>query len=302
MSTDTRTPATALARRLSELSRHQHCTVTSISGLTLHRWEQPTEPTSYMLAPSICLIGQGKKRVFLGEDVFTYDSERFLITAIELPLVAQIIEASPDAPYLGLTLNLDLQVIAEMIVSGQIPEQDDQSQALGIAVSTASESLIDALDRLLALQQTPEDIPVMAPLIKKEIYYRLLSGEQGQRLRRIVSGGSHGHQIARAVDWLKEHFTQPVRIEDLASSVGLSVSAFHHHFRNVTAMSPLQFQKRMRLNEARRLMLTQQLDASSAAFEVGYESPSQFSREYSRQFGSPPLKDIRNLMAAGIAG
>jgi transcriptional regulator GlxA family with amidase domain len=146
------------------------------------------------------------------------------------------------------------------------------------------------------LLEQPEDVPALAPLIQQEIFYRLLKGEQGARLRQITSHGNHGYQIARAIDWIKENFSKPVKVEELARKAGLSVSAFHNHFRSMTAMSPLQFQKKMRLNEARRLMLAEHLDASKAAFEVGYESPSQFSREYSRQFGAPPMRDIKNLV------
>jgi transcriptional regulator GlxA family with amidase domain len=156
--------------------------------------------------------------------------------------------------------------------------------------------LLDAFNRLLDLLEQPGDIAALGPLVRQEIFYRLLAGEQGPRLRQITSAGGHGFQIARAIDWLKDNFDKPLRIEELASKVGLSTSAFHSHFRSTTAMSPLQFQKRMRLNEARRLMLTEQTDASRAAFKVGYESPSQFSREYSRQFGAPPLRDIKSFM------
>lgn len=165
-----------------------------------------------------------------------------------------------------------------------------------MAVSALSPPLIDAFNRLLDLLEQPGDLAALGPLVQQEIFYRLLTGEQGPRLRQIASAGSHGFQIARAIDWLKDNFDKPLRIDDLASKVGLSTSAFHSHFRATTAMSPVQFQKRMRLNEARRLMLTEQIDASRAAFRVGYESPSQFSREYSRQFGAPPMRDIKGLM------
>ncbi|HYA71940.1 MAG TPA: AraC family transcriptional regulator, partial [Roseiarcus sp.] len=166
---------------------------------------------------------------------------------------------------------------------------------LGIAVSKVSPPLRDAFLRLLGLLAHPQDIPALAPLIKQEIFYRLLTGEQGPRLRQSISAESHGYQIARTIDWLKDNYRKPFKVEDLAAKAGLSASAFHNRFRAVTAMSPLQFQKRMRLSEARRLMFTQHMDASTAAFEVGYESPSQFSREYRRLFGGPPLRDIRGL-------
>lgn len=284
-----------LAQKIAQWTEGKNRLDTSIKGLSLHRWEMPTEPTSYMLAPSICLIGQGQKRLFLGEDVYVYDAHRFLFTSIDLPVVSQILEASPEKPYLGLTMELDLRLIAQLMLDNKTMVSKQSKDRLGIAVSEVSTALLDAFNRLLDLLAHPEDIHVLAPLIQQEIFYRLLTGEQGPRLRQITSIGNHGYQIARAIDWLKENFSKPVKVEELAGKAGLSVSAFHNHFRTMTAMSPLQFQKKMRLNEARRLMLAEYLDASRAAFEVGYESPSQFSREYSRLFGAPPLKDIKNL-------
>ena len=285
-----------LAERIARWSGDRNRLDTPIQGLTLHRWETPTEPTSYMLAPSICLIGQGRKRLFLGEDSYVYDAHRFLITSVDLPVVTQIIEADRQKPYLGLTMELDLRVIAQLMLDNNIASSHLPRDRLGIAVSEVSRPLLDAFNRLLDLLGHPNDIPALAPLIKQEIFYRLMTGEQGPRLRQITAIGNHGYKIARAIDWLKGNFSKPVKVEELARKSGLSVSAFHNHFRSMTAMSPLQFQKRMRLNEARRLMLTEHIDASRAAYEVGYESPSQFSREYSRLFGAPPMRDIKNLV------
>ncbi len=285
-----------LAERIARWTKGKNSLDTSIRGLSLHRWDTPTEPTSYMLAPSICLIGQGRKRLFLGEDVYVYDAHRFLITSVDLPVVAQILEASSEKPYLGLTMELDLRMIGQLMLDNDMPSSLPTKDCLGIAISEVSEPLIGAFNRLLDLIAQPDDIPALAPLIQQEICYRLLTGEQGPRLRQISTVGNHGYQIARVIDWLKNHFRKPVTVEELAAKAGLSVSAFHKHFRSMTAMSPLQFQKRMRLNEARRLMLTSHLEASQAAFEVGYESPSQFSREYNRLFGAPPMRDIKNLI------
>ncbi|MEK9712295.1 MAG: AraC family transcriptional regulator [Thalassolituus sp.] len=288
-----------LAQQIEKLINGAHRRELDISGLSLHRWDTPTEPTSYMLAPSICLIGQGQKRLFLGEDAFVYDADHFLITSIELPVVSQIIEASADKPYVGLTMELDLKVISQMMVDHPPaqPQRGSKTQddKRGVAVSSLSAPLKDAFVRLLALADHPDDIPALEPLIKQEIYYRLLQSEQGARLSDLITRGNHSYQISQVIDWLKENFSKPVKVEDLASHAGMSVSSFHNHFRTMTAMSPLQFQKKMRLNEARRLMLAEHLDASKAAYEVGYESPSQFSREYSRLFGAPPAKDIRQL-------
>lgn len=293
----------SLAQGIAQFTGSENRVDTDIPGLTLHRWETPTDPTSYMLAPSICLIGQGRKRLFLGEDTYVYDANSSLITSVDLPVVSQIIEATPEEPYLGLTLELDLRLIARMLLDCRQYSSKAVQGRSGIAVSKVSAHLLDSFERLLDLLGHPEDIPMLAPLIKQEIFYRLLVSDQGQRLRQLVSTESHSFRIARAIDWLKDNFDKQLRIEDLASKAGLSNSAFHKHFRSVTAMSPLQFQKKMRLNEARRLMLAEHLDASEAAFEVGYESPSQFSREYSRLFGAPPLKDtkaLRQLSATSV--
>jgi AraC-like DNA-binding protein len=288
--------AVGLAERIARWTEGKNRLDTRIPGLNLHRWEAPTEPTSYMLAPSICLIGQGRKRLFLGEETYIYDAHRFLITSVELPVVTQVIEASGDKPYLGLTMELDLRVIAQLMLARDMPSARPPKERLGVAVSKVSAPVLEAFNRLLGLLEQPDDISALAPLIKQEIFYRLLTGEQGPRLRQISTVGNHGYQISRAIDWLKENFSKPVKIEELASRAGMSLSAFHSHFRAMTAMSPLQFQKKMRLNEARRLMLTEQIDASQAAFEVGYESPSQFSREYSRLFGAPPMRDIKSFV------
>jgi len=283
-----------LADRIARWTAGGNRLDTPIRGLSLHRWETPTEPTSYMLPPSICLIGQGRKRLFLGEAAYVYDADRFLLTSVDLPVVTQIIEASAGRPYLGLTMELDLRAIAQLMLNNDAPRNRSSKKRLGVAVSDVSPPLLDAFSRLIDLLEHPEDIAALAPLVQQEIFYRLLTGEQGPRLRQITSAGNHAYQIARAIDWLKDNFNQPLRIEELADRVGMSTSAFHSHFRSTTAMSPLQFQKRIRLNEARRLMLAERLDASKAAFEVGYESPSQFSREYSRLFGLPPMRDIKH--------
>ncbi len=289
-------PQSILAERIAQWTSGKNSAETSIQGLSLHRWETPTEPTSYMLPPSICLIGQGRKRLFLGDETYVYDAHCFLITSIDLPVVAQIIEASREQPYLGLTMQLDLRMITQLMLDNELPPFRPNKDRLGLAIGEISSPLLDAFHRLLALLEHPKEISALAPLIQQEIFYRLLMGEQGPRLRQIASAEHHGYQIVRAINWLKTHFTQPVKVEALAEKAGLSTSAFHSHFRAITAMSPLQYQKKMRLNEARRLMLTEHIDASRAAYEVGYESPSQFSREYSRQFGTPPMRDIKNLI------
>jgi AraC-like DNA-binding protein len=270
--------------------------------LSLYRRDAPSEPISYLHGPSICLIAQGAKRVVLGDEAYHYDAHHFLITSVGFPVVAQVTDASVEQPYLGLSLRLDLRAIAQLIMDGDLPLPRVRSAGRGMAVSEVSMPLLSAFQRLIDLLDEPEDIPIIASLVQREIYYRLLVGDQGGRLRQIVETGSQSHQIARAIDWLKENFTQPLRVEELAAYARMSTSSFHHHFRALTAMSPLQFQKWLRLQEAKQLMLTEHLDAATAALRVGYESPSRFSREYSRLFGAPPLRDIRKLhqIAVGV--
>ncbi|HCG6387207.1 AraC family transcriptional regulator [Vibrio parahaemolyticus] len=268
---------------------------TPISGLRFSRWTTPTPPTSYTHNPSICLIAQGRKRVLLGEESFIYDANHFLISSVDLPIIANIIEASEEQPYLGLIMDLDLTEISQLIVDSELAFTQSKEAQKGIAVGELSESLLDAFVRLAELLDEGQNIKILAPIIKREIFYRLLMSEQGTRLHQIVTAGSHSHQIAKAIDWLKNNFVKPLSVGDLASYTGMSKSSFYTHFRSMTSMTPLQFQKKLRLSEARRLMLTENLDAMAATFKVGYESPSQFSREYSRLFGAPPSKDIKSL-------
>ena len=278
--------------------------ITAIPGLSLFRREEPTGPISGMYEPSICLMAQGAKRVLLGDDSFVYDAHHYLITSVHLPTVVQIIRASREKPCLGLMLKLDQREISQLMADSNLPPPRTQQSSRGMATGEVTLPLLTAFHRLIDLLAEPKDIPILAPIIQREIIYRLLVGDQGARLRQIASAGSQSHQMARAIDWLKGNFTQPLRIDDLAAEVSMSSSTFHHHFRSMTALSPLQYQKQLRLHEARRLMLADRLDAATAAFQVGYESPSQFSREYNRLFGAPPLRDIANLrhLAAGERG
>ena len=268
---------------------------TTIPGLSLHRREEPSEPVSIMYEPLICVVAQGAKQVLLGDEAYVYDAQHFLITSVDLPTTVQVINASPQKPYLGLVLRLDQREMSQLMVDSKLPPPRPQQSSRGMATGEITLPLLTTFQRLIDLLDEPKDIPILASIIEREIFYRLLVSDQGARLRQIASAGSQSQQIARAIDWLKGNFTQPLRIEDLASQVNMSTSTFHHHFREVTAMSPLQYQKWLRLNEARRLLLAENQDATTAAFQVGYESPSQFSREYSRMFGAPPLRDITNL-------
>ncbi|MBM6550402.1 AraC family transcriptional regulator [Marinomonas ostreistagni] len=284
-----------LATSARALTKDANQLVTPIDGLVINYWTHPTDSTNYSLKPSICLIAQGVKRVLLGEETYVYDASQFLISSVDLPVTANIMEASEEEPYVGIVLELDLKEISQLIVESDLRfKQSKQSQA-GIALGQLNEPILNAFTRLIELCDDPDSIAILAPAIKREIFYRLLKTHQGQLLYQIAIAGSHSNQISRAIDWLYSHYAEPLSVSDLAEYCGMSKSAFHSHFRAITSMTPLQFQKKLRLNEARRLMLTEHLDASEATYQVGYESPSQFSREYARFFGLPPKKDIEAL-------
>ena len=267
----------------------------ALPALLMIRSSNRRGPVCGMYEPGVALIVQGRKEVLLGSDRIIYGPHDVLMSALNLPAVAQVLDASPERPYLALMLRLDPHEIARQMVEGHVPPPRPQAHARAMGTSGLTWPLLNAFQRLVELLDEPDSIAALAPLVQREIVYRLLTSEHGDRLRQIGTAGTQSHQIGRAIDWLQTHFTAPLRIEDLAAHARMSVSTFHHHFRALTAMSPLQYQKWLRLNEARRLMLAERLDASTAAFRVGYESASQFSREYSRQFGAPPMRDIAGL-------
>lgn len=291
----------ALVKSIARCTENGELFTTAIPGLSLFRRVEPTGPTTGMYEPSICMALQGAKRVILGDDSFVYDAHHYLITSVHLPTVVQIIDASQEKPYLGLRLKLDLREISQLMADSKLPPPRAQQSSRGMATGEVTLPLLTAMQRLIDLLAEEQDIPILAPVIQREIIYRLLVGDQGERLRQIAAAGSQSHQIARAIDWLKSNFSQPLHIDDLAAQASMSNSTFHHHFRSMTALSPLQFQKQLRLQEARRLMLAERMDAANAAFQVGYESPSQFSREYNRLFGAPPLRDITKLRQTSSA-
>ena len=277
---------------------------TPIPGLGFFRRDAPAPPAACMVAPSIVLVAQGAKQMWVGGEAYPYDTSQFLVTSLNLPANSEVRLASAQQPCLGLLLKLDVRVLAELIAHGNLPSQRDRPGGAGVGIGTATPALLEPVARLLALLDEPEAIPVLAPMIRREIHYRLLASDQAGKLRQIASVDGQGHRIARAIDWLTLNYALPLRVDELALRVRMSTPTFHHHFRQLTAMSPLQYQKWLRLNEAKRLMLAEHLDAASAAFRVGYESPSQFSREYSRLFGAPPKRDIGVLRggARGIDG
>lgn len=247
--------------------------------------------------PAFCVVAQGSKAVFVGDERYLYDPEHYLLFTAELPYASQVIEGSPTQPYLSLRLNLDPTLISSVMVeAGHVPPRGE-ANVRATNVSRLDTSLLDAAVRLVRLVDTPEDAPILLPLIAREIVYRLLVGKQGDRLRFITAQRGHTHRIARAIQRFHREFDQPLRIDEIASELGMSTSSFHQHFKAVTAMTPLQFQKQLQLQEARRLMLGEELDAATAGFRVGYNDAAHFSREYKRLFGEPPMRDIERLRA-----
>jgi AraC-like DNA-binding protein len=285
----------AMARIIARHTEGLEDCTTPVPNLLFFRREAPTRPCACLVEPSIVLVVQGVKQMLMGEEAYAYDTGRFLITSLDLPASSQVVEANLDKPCLGMTLKLDLRTMAEMIAQGCLPPPDNRSTDRGMGLGTMTPALLEPCKRLLDLIEEPNAIPMLAPLIQREIHYRLLLSDQATRLWQIASVGSQSHWVAKAVDWLKVNYAQPLRVEELAARARMSPSSLHHHFRQLTAMSPLQYQKWLRLNEARRLMLNENYDAANAAFHVGYESPSQFGREYNRLFGAPPKRDIDGL-------
>ena len=271
---------------------------TALPRVSLIRASQASEPIHVLHEPAICIIAQGRKQVMSGGNVFVYDRAQYLVVSVDVPVVGQIIEASTDQPYLCFLLSLDPGMLgALMMEANLLAPRPGESQA-SVFLSDVTTELLDAAVRLVRLLDSPRDIPILAPVAEREILYRLLIGPQGARLRQIAVADSRLQQVGRAISWLKHNFREPFRIEDLAREARMSSSALHQHFKTVTSMSPLQFQKQLRLQEARRLILAQAMDAALAGHSVGYDSPSQFSREYRRLFGAPPIRDVQRLRAS----
>ncbi|MDN0085234.1 AraC family transcriptional regulator [Crenobacter sp. SG2305] len=275
--------------------------VTPIQRLTLYQMKMPSEPIRCIFEPGIALIVQGSKRVLLGEETISYHAGQLLVTAVNVPTIANVTSASADRPYQALWIPIDLQAMAALMMEGNLPPPRSQPTSRGIAVGQANVAILKSFLRLIELLDEPETIPVLSPLVLREILYRLLMSDYGAHLWQIATVGSQSHRIVHAIDWLQANFSRTLRVEELAASVQMSSSTFHHHFRALTAMSPLQYQKKLRLHEARRLMLSDGLDAATTAFRVGYESASQFGREYHRMFGAPPARDIMGLRQAMVA-
>jgi AraC-like DNA-binding protein len=269
--------------------------VEPLNGVFLNRSSVPTKPAHGVSDPSFCVIVQGSKEIFVGKERYQYDPEHYLLTTVELPVVSQVLEASRERPYLGVRVHLDPTIVGSVLVDADLPLPPARGDVKAMDTSQLDASLLDAVVRLVRLLDSPTEARVLAPMVTREIIARLLLGAQAARLRHIAVLGGYTHHIARAVDLLRKDFKEPLRMESIAQELGMSVSGFHHQFKAVTAMSPLQYLKRLRLQEARRLMLGEHLDAASAGSRVGYDDAAHFSREYKSLFGLPPGRDVEQL-------
>ncbi|MDB6086792.1 MAG: AraC family transcriptional regulator [Gammaproteobacteria bacterium] len=290
-----------LTERVTRLAPFDGMHKAAFPSLTLIRGSVPTVCMPTVCQPSLGIVVQGRKRALLNDEVLFYDALNYLVVSVTLPMMGQVLEASSERPFLCLRLDLDLEEIARLLLElgdrGAAGVADDR----GLFVSRLDEPLLDAVLRMVKLLDAPEDIAVLAPTVKREIYYRVLRGDLGQRLVDLAGSDGCNHRIVRAIEWLKQRYAEPLRIEVLAEAVHMSASTLHHRFKAVTAMSPLQYQKHLRLHEARRMMFADGIECATAGHRVGYESPSQFSREYRRLFGAPPRVEIARLRETGVS-
>ena len=289
-----------LKDRLLELMPEPQRVITAVDGLNLLRRDAPTLGESCFYRPLIGFTIQGRKHSMVASNEYDYGDGQYLVTGVDMPSINEIREASSDRPYLAISLTLDRYLITQLATEVPPPAHSTPDVSSGVGVDNPTPELMDSVHRLLALLDTPERIPVLAPLIIREIHYHILTGPLGGCPRSISTLGSQSNQVAQAITWLRNNFREPLIIENLAGLVNMAESTFHRHFRKVTTISPLQFQKRLRLFEAQRLMLAENMDASTAALDVGYESATQFNREYKREFGEPPHRDVNRMRAAGV--
>jgi len=290
-----------LARKIASHIRVEGEQATDISGMSLYRRSAPTPCTSAAYEPRLIVFVQGQKRINLGNTTYLCDGSTFLLTSVDLPVVSQVIAATEKEPILGLLLKLEMPVVRDILSQQEFHLREEPADARGMAIGVTSVELLGACSRLVDLLDAPQDIPFLSSLIQREVIYRLLRSPQGKHLRAIATLGEQSHRTSKAVEWLRMNYAKPLRVEELAAMARMGVSTLHHQFRSLTAMSPLQYQKQLRLHVARERMLNDGLDAASAAFEVGYESASQFNREYSRFFGQPPMRDVKARWLAGTA-
>jgi AraC-like DNA-binding protein len=288
-----------LADRIARTAAADGVHATAIAALTVIRAGTPSQPLASVYHPSLCVVVQGRKRALLGSEIYVYDPLNYLVVSMSLPVVGQIIEATPARPYLCLRIDLDPALVNELLaqLGGAAPRRAEEGRALFLARTGAP--LLDAVLRLVRLLDAPDDAAVLAPLALREIHYRVLLGELGPRLRSLCEADGASQRIARAIELLKARYAEPLRVDDLAAAAHMSASSLHQRFREATATTPLQFQKSLRLQEARRLMLADGIEAAAAGHRVGYESPSQFSREYRRLFGAPPKREVAARRVAG---
>jgi AraC-like DNA-binding protein len=287
-----------LADAISKVMGHASEVSTVVPGLTLYQNSVPTAPNPCTYVPSLLVIPQGKKRVDLGKQSYVFGESTFLLTSIELPIISRVCTASAEKPYMAFFFKLDMGMVRDVLHSEEVHVPAPPVGTRGMVLGEATIELLAPCSRMVQLLRTPQDVPFFGKLLQREIIYRLLQGPQGDRLRSVATLADQGYRTAKAVTWLRDNFKKTLNVDELASMTGMSRSTLNHHFRGLTAMSPLQFQKQLRLHAARQKMLTEELDAASAAFEVGYESPSQFNREYKRFFGRPPMRDIEALRAS----
>lgn len=290
-----------LARKIAARTDAEGDTPTPIPGLRLYRRSVTTACSSAAYQPSLVVFVQGQKRINVGKSTYLCDGKNFLLTSVDLPVMGQVVAATQKVPILGLVLKLEMPAVREILSQQEFHLREESADARAMAVGVSSRELMDACSRLVDLLDAPEDIPFLSSLIQREIVFRLLRSPQGKHLRAIATLGEQSHRTAKAVEWLRTNYTKPLRVEELADMARMGVSTLHHQFRSLTAMSPLQYQKQLRLHVARERMLNEGLDAATAAFEVGYESASQFNREYSRFFGQPPMRDIKTRRLSSTA-
>ncbi len=275
-------------KRLLQLIPHNQTYHSPIKGLVIHHSDQPFSYENVIQEPSICIVINGEREVRLGEQYFLFDPRHFMFCPVDIPMCGKIVKATPDEPFMVLSMKIDLQTVNQILFEQQLPIAKSEINPPAFTQWHLNNELENAFERLLLLHENPNDIAFLAPLIQQEIYYRLLKGEQGNKLKQMVSFGSNTQKIAKATRYLQRYFRETVRIETLAELCGMSISGFHHHFKEITTLSPLQYQKSLRLMESKRLICQEDLPVAEAAYQVGYESPSQFSREYKRYFGVAP--------------
>lgn len=285
--------AAQMARHVLEDGIHD----TAIPRLALIRADRPSEPLPALHAPALCIVAQGRKQVLLGREVYEYGPERYLSVSVEVPVVGQVIEADPAAPYLCLRLDLDAALLAALVEEADLPAAGAEGGASSLAIATCTPELTDAAIRLVRLLDTPREAALLAPLVERELLYRALLAGEASRLREIAFADSRLRRVGRAVEWIKRTYREPFSVAAVAQAAGMSASNLHAHFKAVTGSTPLQYQKQLRLHEARRLLLGGRLDAAAAGHSVGYDSPSQFSRDYRRVFGAPPKRDAATMRA-----